>query len=104
MADWLRDLEAEQWYQTADGPFEVVGIDVDNEVVLVQHFDGGLEEFDFDTWIELRAKPIPPPEDWSGAMDCERADCDVEGEVEIPHPGRWDLPLDRLDALNARRR
>ena len=43
MADWLRGMAVGDWYQAAslgDEPFEVVAVDVENEVVLVQvlHF------------------------------------------------------------------
>src|SRR6202008_4498472 len=42
MADWLRGMAVGDWYQAAslgDEPFEIVAVDVENEVVLVQHFD-----------------------------------------------------------------
>ena len=96
MADWMRELEIGHWYDMGHGPIEVIGLDVDNEVVLIQHFDGELEEFDFDAWMELRAQPIAPPEDWTNAMGCTREDVD-DGVADVPRAGRWDSPLDRLD-------
>jgi hypothetical protein len=77
------------------GPFEVVAVDVENEVVLVQHFDGTLEEFDFDSWMELGARPSPPPEDWTGAMDVDKRDAGLG--IEDSTSNRWEDPLDLLD-------
>lgn len=98
MADWLREMKVGDWYQASDGsrsePFELVAVDVKNESVLVQHFDGTLEEYDFDAWMDLGARPAAPPEDWSGAMDVDRRDApfgdDIGGD-------RWEDPLDLLD-------
>lgn len=98
MADWLRGMAVGDWYQsstTSGEPFEVVAVDVANEVVLVQHFDSTLEEFDFDSWMELGARPAAPPEDWSGAMDVDKNELDRDADVG--HGARWDDPLDLLD-------
>lgn len=96
MADWLRGMAVGDWYQSSVSggePFELVAVDLKSEVVLVQHFDGTLEEFDFDSWMELGARPAAPPEDWSGAMDVDKRDVgqdDYSGS-------RWEDPLDLLD-------
>lgn len=97
MADWLHGVSVGDWFQAGVGtggePFEVVAVDIENEVVLVQHYDGTLEEYDFDSWMELGARPAAPPEDWSGAMDVEKSevrDTDTRGD-------RWEDPLDLLD-------
>jgi hypothetical protein len=98
MADWLRGMTVGDWYQssvTGGEAFELVAVDVQNEVVLVQHFDGTLEEFDFDAWMELGARPAAPPEDWSGAMDVDKRD-GVPDEG-LSGSGRWEDPLDLLD-------
>lgn len=99
MADWLREIEVGEWYQAGDGtggePFEIVAVDVQNEVVLVQRYDGTLEEFDFDSWMELGARPVAPPEDWSGALDVEKSDAIMDNDLS--GPGRWNDPLDLLD-------
>lgn len=98
MADWLRGMAVGDWYQTpsmGDEAFEIVAVDVENEVVLVQHFDGTLEEFDFDSWMEMGAQPAAPPEDWSGAMDVDRRDV-MLGD-DLGGTGRWEDPLDLLD-------
>lgn len=98
MADWLRGMAVGDWYQarvSGGEPFELVAVDVENEVVLVQHFDGTLEEFDFGSWMELGARPAAPPEDWSGAMDVDKRDA-VRGD-DYSGSGRWEDPLDLLD-------
>jgi hypothetical protein len=99
MADWLREMKVGDWYQASDGsrsdPFELVAVDVENESVLVQHYDGTLEEYDFDNWMELGAKPAAQPEDWSGAMDVDRKDFIPDNDSS--GSGRWEDPLDLLD-------
>lgn len=95
MADWVRELAVGDWYQGDGEPFEIVGLDPANEVVLIQYFDGALEEIDFDNWMELAARPVAAPEDWSGALDVEKEDYGVDPDVT--HPQRWDSPLDHLD-------
>ena len=95
MAEWLREVSVGEWYQSGGEPFEIVGVDAKAEIVLVQYFDGTLEEYDFDSWVDLAAQPTPPPEDYSGAMDMERADSNSDNDDT--GSGRWDNPLDLLD-------
>jgi hypothetical protein len=99
MADWLRELAVGAWYEADGESFEIVGIDADNEVVLIQHFDGALEEVDFGSWMELRARPCAPPEDYSGALDIEPEDYGMD--VESTRMDRWQDPLDFLDSRDA---
>lgn len=95
MAQWLGELAVGHWFVTAGEPFEIVGIDIGSEVVLVQHYDGTLEDFDFETWMALAARPCAPPEDISGAFDYDRLD---DGHDEgLSHGGHRDNPLDLLD-------
>ena len=74
MAEWLREVSVGNWYEANGESFEIVGVDIKAEIVLVQHYDGALDEFDFDSWAELEARPCAPPEDLSGALDAERED------------------------------
>jgi hypothetical protein len=78
MAEWLREMSVGEWYESGDKPFEIVGIDAKAGLVLVQHFDGSLEEFDFDSWLEIAARPCPPPEDYTGALDIDHDDVDYD--------------------------
>lgn len=97
MAQWLSELSVGQWFETAGEPFEIVGIDIDSEMVLVQHYDGTLEDFDFDAWAALAARPCAPPEDYSGALDIEPLDYSERDEFALLRGGQWDNPLDLLD-------
>lgn len=96
MAQWLQDMSVGEWYRTDGEPFEIVGIDIKAELVLVQHFDGTLEEFDFDTWVELNACQTAPPEDYSGALDLEKADYGVDADEPFD-PGVHGTLDDLLD-------
>ncbi|WP_028080367.1 DUF6763 family protein [Solimonas soli] len=97
MAEWLGGLAVGQWFETEYGPFEVVGVDSDAEMVLVQHYDGTLEDYDFETWMALAARPCAPPEDYSGALDIARDDYAERDDTPARPGGRWDNPLDLLD-------
>lgn len=99
MADWMGGVAVGDWYQAAsigEEAFEIVAVDVENEVVLVQHFDGTLEEFDFDAWMELGARPAAPPEDYSGAIDLDKRDAVPDNDLASGGE-RWEDPLDLLD-------
>lgn len=100
MAEWLSELAVGQWFKTDGEPFEIVGIDAKAEIVLVQHFDGTLEELDFDTWTQTLAQPCAPPEDYSGALDIDREDYAIERDEVTVRSGRWDNPLDLIDINN----
>jgi hypothetical protein len=95
MAQWLKEVSVGEWYRAAGEPFEIVGVDAKAEVVLVQFFDGTLEEYDFDSWGELNAVPCPPPEDYSGALDMDPQDYGADDDQAGSN--RWDNPLDALD-------
>ena len=95
MAEWLREMSVGEWYEAGSQPFEIVGVDARAGVVLVQHFDGSLEEFDFDSWLELSASPCAAPEDISGALDLERDDV---YDDDHPHNGHAGSPLEDLAA------
>lgn len=97
MAEWLREMSVGEWFTTGEEPFEIVGIDVNAGIVLVQHFGGALEEFDFDSWLELSARPCAPPEDYSGALDLDRDDLDYDEVREIQRLD-GDSAFDRLSA------
>jgi len=99
MADWLRGMAVGDWYQssvTGGEPFELVAVDIESEVVLVQHYDGTLEEFDFDSWMELGARPAAPPDNWAGAIDADKLDVIPDDDISSGG-GRWEDPLDFID-------
>lgn len=85
-----------RWYRkTNDQMFEVVAVDQADGTIEVQHFDGTIEEIDFETWPSLLIERAAPPEDWSGALDVAREDeiDDVDGQ--LPHD--WSDPLEVLE-------
>ncbi|WP_029889021.1 DUF6763 family protein [Polycyclovorans algicola] len=95
MAQWLSEMSVGQWFQTPQQSFEIVGLDPEHELVLVQHYDGTLEEYDFDSWLELAAVPREAPEDLDGAFDTERDDFGLEDDRPWTDPLRE--PLSHLD-------
>lgn len=84
-----------EWYMLPRGEsFEVVAYDHEEETVEIQYFDGAVEELELETWLELDAEPIEPPEDWSGSVDIMREDYGMEDRA---NPYRPKNPLDELD-------
>lgn len=87
-----------EWYRVGEEPpFEVVAVDADQETIEIQHFDGAVEEMDFDSWAEMTPQPTVPPEDWSGALDVGKEDSGID--PERLGGDSWDSPLDHLDRL-----
>jgi hypothetical protein len=84
------------WYRYTSGElFEVVAIDSDDETIEVQHFDGTIEEMEFDAWESQWQDKLfdasEAPDDWSGSVDMEPEDFD---EKEDSNPGQqWAGPL-----------
>ena len=93
MAQWLREFSIGDWSATESESFEIIGIDVKAEIVLVQYYDGALDEIDFDSWGELNARPTAPPENLAGALDADSEDFglidDHSGRPEGADPVQW---------------
>jgi len=97
MAQWLREVSIGDWFMPNvcehDQPFEIVGIDLKAEIVLVQFADGAVDEFDFDSWAELEARPCAPPNDLAGVLDTEPEDFgfidDHTGRAGAGDPVQW---------------
>ena len=85
-----------EWFKTVDGDsLEIVAHDPEEGVVEVQFYDGTVEEYDMEDWEELEAKPIAPPEDWSGSYDLTKDDYGVD--LDRPAGDNHINPLDHLD-------
>lgn len=98
MGRLIQSVQVGDWFRRGeDPPLEVVAVDPDNETVELQHFDGTVEELDFDSWLELDFEPTNAPEDYSGAMDMDREDFDFD--QENLHLDDWSNPLDQIDLL-----
>ncbi|MGH8426445.1 MAG: DUF6763 family protein [Gammaproteobacteria bacterium] len=74
------------WYLDMTGRvFEVVALDSRDDSIEIQHFDGTVEELDYQSWEEILARIVVPPGDWSGAMDVSGEDSPGERDTD---PGR----------------
>jgi hypothetical protein len=85
-----------QWYRGPTGDlFEVVAIDNDDDTIEIQYFDGTLEEYDQDTWKLQGLIEADAPEDWTGSVDVDQEDYDIEAET--PQNAAWSAPSEFLD-------
>lgn len=90
------------WYRRAGGElFEVVAVDEDDYTIDVQHFDGTVEELDFDSWEEQweenQIEAAEAPEDWTGSVDVEPEDAEDNSTDFNGGDRQWLSPLDYLD-------
>ncbi len=84
------------WYSGPSGElFEVVAIDDDDRTIEIQYFDGTLEEYELDTWNAQSISEADPPEDWTGSVDVDQEDYDVDAET--PHNAAWSAPSEFFD-------
>jgi hypothetical protein len=84
------------WYQAINGDrFEIVALDEEEATLEIQHYDGAVEELDFDSWNEMEVSNIEQPEDWSGSLDIEREDYGVD--LELTAPNDHINPVDDLE-------
>ncbi len=89
--------EIGRWYRCPDGSlFEVVAVDQMDGTIEMQHFDGTLEEYDPDEWLNLRAEGAQPPEDWSGSVDINEED---RPDSDHPLLMDWQHQVDYIDDL-----
>lgn len=82
-----------QWYAHLDKGqrFYVTDVNVDDDSIEVQHFDGDLEEFSFDEWQELDIQWSEAPESWTGALDIAEKD-DLGTEITDTQDDDWSEP------------
>lgn len=63
------------WYRRGKrNLFEVVAIDEDDLTMELQHFDGTIEEVEFENWPAKLIDEAGAPEDWSGSVDVNPED------------------------------
>lgn len=78
MGRLLREVEIGFWYESDNNArFEVVAMDEDHHTIEIQHFDGTLEDIDYESWSQMEVQDSAPPDDDSGAFDTEPGDYDV---------------------------
>ena len=85
------DPRIDQWYAHLDKGQRFYVIDVDEDIVEVQHFDGDLEEFSLEEWRDLRIILSEEPENWSGALDVTNED-DLGTGITDTISADWDEP------------
>jgi hypothetical protein len=88
------------WYRRQGGElFEIVAVDEEDGTIEVQHFDGTVEELDFESWTDqwedAMLEAAEAPEDWTGSVDVEPED--VEDNDELSSERQWLSPLDYFD-------
>lgn len=103
MAKLVSDVRVGDWYRSFGGgpPFEVVAVDLDQECLEIQYFDGAVEEIEFDQWLEMELQPVAAPDDISGALDLGRDDYQTGWDAGSSSREFRGNPLDELDRLDA---
>jgi hypothetical protein len=74
-----------QWYRGITNElFEVVALDDQDATVEIQYFDGTVSEMDMEAWneqmFERQIDACDAPEDWTGALDADSEELDLEFE------------------------
>ena len=84
-----------QWYRHRDKgqQFYVTALDEEEGTVETQHFDGDVEEMDFDDWHQQSIEAIEPPEDWTGPVDNIARDDLGYSETDMTSED-WQEPLE----------
>jgi len=82
------------WYRHLDKGqrFQVVALDEADEAIEIQHYDGDIEELDFDSWHNMEIVPCEAPENVSGALDIGELD-DYGTEITDTSAAEWEAPL-----------
>lgn len=60
----------------------------------LQHFDGTIEELEFDSWFAMDIERAQAPEDWSGSVDIPFEDLPDPDASSNPN---WQQTLDLID-------
>jgi len=89
IGDWYNDLALGQI-------FEVVAIDEQAGTVDIQYQDGGLSEYDDDSWQQLQIGPAAAPEDASAGYEMSIEDSNLGDEVL--NPGGNSDPLASIES------
>jgi len=85
------------WYQDLQRrTFEVVAVDEEQDAIELQHFDGQVEELDFDSWYDLEVEVIAPPEDPTGVFD-DLVQDDLGDTERPPRTEHWEGPWTEID-------
>ncbi|MCV6615000.1 MAG: hypothetical protein OIF35_08480 [Cellvibrionaceae bacterium] len=80
IGDWYNDLAMGQI-------FEVVAIDDQASTIEIQYVDGGLSEYDYESWGQLAIGPAEAPEDASAGYEMSQEDSYLGDEIMVPNSG-----------------
>jgi hypothetical protein len=86
------DPIVDNWYSHTDKGQLFTVVDVGEDSVNIQHFDGDLEEITLSTWRDMDIELSEEPENWAGAMDIAEAD-DFGTEITDTKADDWSEPL-----------
>ena len=87
-----------EWYQDAveDVLFEVVAVDEDAGTIEVQLEDGSVDEYEFESWLQMVVLPAEAPEDWR--LSYEVDDDDSFDPDSAFNPDSMDDPLSSIES------
>jgi len=77
IGDWYKDMALSQC-------FEVVAIDEQAATIEVQYMDGGVSEYDFESWRQLPLENAEAPEDAAAGYEMSSEDCHMNDEIMVP--------------------
>jgi hypothetical protein len=86
------DPIVDNWYSHLDKGQLFTVVDVSEDSVDIQYFDGDLEEISLDAWYGMNIELSAEPENWSGAMDIAEKD-DYGTEITDTGARDWSEPL-----------
>ncbi|WP_126456782.1 DUF6763 family protein [Sulfuriflexus mobilis] len=86
------DPIVDNWYSHLDKGQLFTVVEVGDDSVDIQYFDGDLEEMSLTDWYGMNIELSAEPENWSGAMDIAEKD-DLGTEVTDTRAADWSEPL-----------
>ncbi|MCK4742215.1 MAG: hypothetical protein KAT25_00190 [Sulfuriflexus sp.] len=85
------DPIVDNWYSHRDKGQLFMVVDVSEDSVDIQYFDGDLEEMSLTAWYGMNIESSVEPENWSGAMDIAEKD-DYGTGVTDTRASDWSEP------------
>lgn len=90
-------LQIGHWYDDVDEGnfFKVVSVDEDANTIVVEYYDGNVEELELVNWDSKRIEEIEEPEDLAGGLDDFEMEA-FDDDTDL-RPEEWDGSLNGLD-------
>ncbi len=93
MSNNLKPVTGEWYLHTDKGQsFRVLGVEREEDLIEIQHFDGDLEELGFGEWFALDLERAAQPEDWTGPIDDIEID-DLDSDTPMSEKD-WRVSVD----------